>query len=207
MIGPTSAIILAGGHSRRLGHDKRRLRLWGEHGLQLLEHTITVVAALCADVIVVLNDAEQWPNLAARCVPDVYPAAGALGGIYSGLLAAHHDYALVVACDMPFLSVALLQALLAQPRDYDLLVPEALEAQSTRNRLNLEPLHAIYSRACCDPIQRALAAQQYGVTAFFDQVQVVRFPATEVRRLDPTGRALTSINTPEQLRALVGGSC
>ncbi len=94
-----SAVILAGGLSRRLGQDKRRLRLWGEGGPTLLERTVATVGALCADVVVVLNDPEGWPGLGGRHVPDAYPDGGALGGIYSGLAAAEEEHALVVACD------------------------------------------------------------------------------------------------------------
>src|SRR5688572_3668459 len=115
----TSAVVLAGGLSRRLGSDKRRARLWGDDGPVLLERTVALIASLCPDVVVVLNDPEAWPQLPARLVGDRYPDGGALGGIYSGLDAAAHDHALVVACDMPLLSRPLLAAMLARPRDYD----------------------------------------------------------------------------------------
>src|SRR5947209_3599396 len=98
---PTSAVVLAGGLSRRLGRDKRRLRLWGAQQPTLLEHTVGVVARLCPDVVVVINDPQEWRGLPAGLVPDVYPDGGALGGIYSGLAPARHVYALAVACDMP----------------------------------------------------------------------------------------------------------
>src|SRR5262245_5139087 len=151
-----SAIVLAGGLSRRLGQDKRRLRLWGETQPTLLEHTVSIVAQLTPDVVVVLNDPEAWPDLAARFAVDVYPDGGALGGIYSGLLPARHDYALAVACDMPFLSLELLRAMLLRPRDYDILVPRSLHPGMTRNALDLEPLHAIYNKACLKPMQQTL---------------------------------------------------
>jgi molybdenum cofactor guanylyltransferase len=100
MESPTAAsrLVLAGGLSRRLGQDKRRLRLWGVAGPPLLEHTVDIVGRLCQDVVVVLNDPLEWARLPARLVPDTYPEDGALGGIYSGLLAAHNDYAPAVAC-------------------------------------------------------------------------------------------------------------
>jgi molybdopterin-guanine dinucleotide biosynthesis protein A len=193
-----SGVVLAGGISRRLGHDKRRLRLWGAQQATLLEHTLGIVAQVCPDTIVVLNDPEDWADLPARLVADRYPDGGALGGIYSGLLAARHDYALVVACDMPFLQADLLAAMLARARDYDVLVPRSLQPGTTRNRLDVESLHAVYSKACLEPMRRALEAGRRQIAAFFPEVRVTFVEPEETRRYDPAGHAFLSINTPEQ---------
>jgi molybdopterin-guanine dinucleotide biosynthesis protein A len=196
---PTSAVIIAGGRSRRMGQDKRRLRLWGEAGPTLLEHTVAVAAGLCAEVVVVLNDAEDWPGLAARTVPDAYPDGGALGGIATGLAAAQHDAALVLAADMPFLNTALLAAMLARPRDYDALLPRSPEPGAARNTLDLEPLHAIYRTTCLAPIRATLEAGQRRIAAFFPLVRLAFVEPDEIARHDPLGRAFLNLNTPEQL--------
>jgi len=196
---PTSAVIIAGGQSRRMGQDKRRLRLWGEAGPTLLEHTVAVAAGLCAEVVVVLNDAEGWPGLAARTVPDAYPDGGALGGIATGLAAAQHDAALVLAADMPFLNTALLAAMLARPRDYDALLPRSPEPGAARNTLDLEPLHAVYRRTCLAPIRATLEAGQRRIAAFFPLVRLAYVEPDEIARHDPLGRAFLNLNTPEQL--------
>jgi molybdopterin-guanine dinucleotide biosynthesis protein A len=194
-----SAIVPAGGLSRRLGQDKRRLRPWGETGPTLLEHTVQVVARLCQDVVVVLNDPQEWLGLPARLVPDVYRDGGALGGIYSGLLAARYDYALVVACDMPFLNAGLLRTMLDRPRDYDVLVPRSLRPGTTRNALDVEPLHAIYSKACLAPMRVMLERGQRRIAALFTQVRVAYVEPEETRRHDPDGRSFVNVNTAEQM--------
>jgi molybdopterin-guanine dinucleotide biosynthesis protein A len=194
----TSGVIVAGGRSRRLGEDKRRLKLWGEHGPTLLEHTVDLIARVCDEAIVVLNDAEAWPDLPARFVGDVYPDGGALGGIYSGLAAARHEYALVVAADMPLLNVALLHWMLAQSRDYDVLVPRLAEGRA-RNRLGVESLHAMYSRACVQPMAQQLDAGNPQVIGFYPQVRVRVIEPPTIAQFDPTGNAFRNVNTPEDL--------
>jgi molybdopterin-guanine dinucleotide biosynthesis protein A len=196
-----SAIVIAGGHSRRLGQDKRRLRLWGADGPMLLDHTVGVVARLCPDVVVVLNDPGDGAGLPARLVTDAFPDSGPLAGIYSGLLAAQHDFALAVAADMPFLSPALLGAMRARERDYDALAPRALRPGAARNQLDVEPLHAIYSKACLEPMHAALEGGRRQIAAFFPHVRVAYVEPEEVLRYDPSGRALENVNTPEQLAA------
>lgn len=197
-----SGVVVAGGQSRRMGHDKRRLKLWGAAGPTLLEHTVAVIGALCADVIVVLNDPESWPELAAQLVPDVYPDGGALGGIYSGLNAAQHSHALVVAADMPLLNRDLLHWMIAQPRDYDVLVPRLADATQARNRLGVESLHAIYSRACLAPMAQQLDAGNPQVIGFYDHVRVRYIESSLVAEFDPAGHAFRNVNTPADLAAV-----
>ena len=196
---PTSAIVLAGGASRRLGQDKRHLRLWGIAGPTLLEYVVGIVARLCADVVVVLNDPDAWASLPARLVPDVYADGGSLGGIYAGLLAAEHEYALAVACDMPFLNTVLLGSMLSRPRDYEVLVPRSLQPGTARNALDVEPLHAIYAKACLAPMRAMLDSGRRQIAAFFPSVRVAYVEPDETRRYDQAGRSFLNINTPEQM--------
>ncbi len=195
-----SAIVLAGGRSRRLGQDKRRLRVFGPDQPTLLERTVNTATQLCADVVVVLNDPESWPHLPGRLVPDLYADGGPLGGIYSGLQAAQFETALVLACDMPFLNPALLQAMLARPGEYDVLMPRSLGTQRTRNAHAVEPLHAVYRRSCLAPIQQLLEQGERQVTALLDVVRVAFMEPDEIRCYDPEGRSFVNINTLEQLR-------
>lgn len=194
-----SGIVIAGGISRRLGQDKRKLLLWGEDGPTLLEHTLGVIAPFCDDLLVVLNDPENWLHLPATLVTDVYPDAGSLGGIYTGLDAAQAPYALVVAADMPLLSSTLLAAMLERPRSYDALVPRSPEPGKARNALNVEPLHAVYSRACLEPLRATLDAGKRRIIDLLALVQVEVIEPDELRRYDAHGHAFLNINTTDDL--------
>ena len=177
------------------------MRLWGEGGPTLLEHTLSVLAPLCADLIVVLNDPQAWPQLQATLVGDVYPDAGVLGGIATGLRAARHDCALVVAADMPLLHANLLAAMLVRPRTYQALVPRTPQLGKTRNASGVEPLHAVYCRACLPVLHTMLGAGQRRVVDFLAQVQVeffeldADFPAYD-------HESFMNINMPEDLAAV-----
>jgi molybdopterin-guanine dinucleotide biosynthesis protein A len=157
------------------------------------------MAACCDEVVVVLNDPHDWPDLPARLVPDLLPDGGSLGGIYSGLMAAEHPYSFAVAADMPLLNRQLIDWMADQPRDYDVLVPRLIAGQA-RNRLGVESLHAIYGTSCREPIRRQLERGDARVIGFFSEVCVKIVEPEIVARFDPAGHAFKNINTPEDLQ-------
>jgi molybdopterin-guanine dinucleotide biosynthesis protein A len=194
---PLSGVVLAGGKSRRLGYDKRRLRLWGEEGPTLLEHSVQIIDQLCAETIVVLNDADAWPELTARVVSDRWPGTGPLGGIISALAAMRHEYALCVAADMPLLNLDLLTAFCAELRDYEALVPQQYDA--TTGKLYPEPLHAIYARQCYTPFVAQLEAGNIAVHQALNTVTTRYLSPFFCAQFDAAGESFLNINTAHDL--------
>jgi molybdopterin-guanine dinucleotide biosynthesis protein A len=189
---PVTGIILAGGRSRRLGRDKAVEPFGGQ---PLIRRVIERVAALTDEIVVVVADAArgQALPLAAehRVAVDIYPEGGSLGGIFSGLSAANTDWSLVVACDMPFLSVPLLERMLGLRGDSDAVVP--------RPGAFPEPTHALYSRACLPYIEARLQASDLKISGFFDDVRVRYLDEGEVRQFDPELLSFFNVNSPEDL--------
>jgi molybdopterin-guanine dinucleotide biosynthesis protein A len=182
-----SAAIMAGGKSRRMGQDKAWIELDGE---PLIRRVASVLAEVADEVIVVAND-PRYESLGLRVVRDKWPEGGALGGIATGVGAAAHDTVLVAACDMPFLSAAVWRILLGHAGEGDVVVP--------RIAGEYETLHALYTKACVPQMARAIAENRLRVIAFFDAVTVLPIDEPELRAVDPTLRAFTNVNTPEEL--------
>jgi molybdopterin-guanine dinucleotide biosynthesis protein A len=196
----TAAIILAGGHSRRMGQDKRRLRLWGAAGPTLLEHIVTLAGAVCPEVIVVLNDPEAWPALPARLVIDAYPGTGPLGGLATGLAALVASQALLLACDLPLLQPALLRALVATPLIEDALVPRRLATEGgSANDLTAEPLLAVYHQSCLPTLTTVLARDERRMGAALSCLAVRYLDPSWWMRFDPDGQSFLNLNRPEDL--------
>lgn len=183
-----SAGVLAGGQSSRLGFDKS-LALLG--GRPLIARVVEVLADVTDDCIVVTDSSEKFRGIleGVRFVSDVYPLKAALVGIYSALLAARYEHVLIVACDMPFLNVSLLNYLVSLSAGYDVVVPRRAEG--------IEALHAVYSVQCIHPIERLLEQGQVKIVNFFPEVRVRYVDTPELQQFDPNGLSFVNINIPD----------
>ena len=198
---PLSAAALAGGQSRRMGTDKALLPL-AAGGEPMLRVVLKRLSAVADDVLVVANNREKYEEFGAPVVPDLRPDIGALGGIQAAIASSAHDHCLVVACDMPFLSLPLLQRMADEPRDYDVLVPLVPgESRQRSDGLVFQTLHAIYGKQCLPFIEQRIIEGRKQVVAFFEDVRVRTLDIAEIRRWDPDLRSFFNANTPEALRA------
>jgi molybdopterin-guanine dinucleotide biosynthesis protein A len=185
--------IQAGGESRRMGHDKALLPFLGQ---PLIVRVLERLKPLADEILITTNRPQAYQFLGLPLYPDQQPGRGALGGLYTALNAASHPLVAVVACDMPFVSAALLSAmrdaLLATQAD--IAIPVTGEGS--------EPFHAVYRRLTCLPqVQQALEAGKWRVDSWFSQVQLYPMQPDEIRRYDPDGVCFWNVNTPEELKA------
>ena len=187
-----TAVILAGGMSRRLGRNKALEPFEGE---PLIRRVVSRMSRVGDSVAVIVNDEERAAELnlpdGVASVVDRFPDKGSLGGIVTGLLTATTDWSAFCACDMPFLNPELYEYLASQRTGYDAVVP-VVEGRP-------EPTHALYSRVCIGPIRERIDADDLKISSFFSDVRVLLVPEQEVRSKDPDLLSFFNINTQEDL--------
>ena len=103
---PLVGVVLAGGLSSRLGHDKALVRLHDGGTADLLSRTAHLLRGLTDDVFVV---GRSHPGYA--CLPDLLPGRGPVGGIATALTHASGSACLVLSCDLPFMTPEVLEHL------------------------------------------------------------------------------------------------
>jgi molybdopterin-guanine dinucleotide biosynthesis protein A len=198
-LAPLGAAVLAGGQSRRMGTDKALLPLVAG-GPPMLGMVLERLSAVADDTIVVADDQPRYAAFGNRVVPDLNRHVGALGGIQAAITWSAHEHILVVACDMPFLSPALLQRMADEPRDYDVLVPLIPgESRQRDDGLVFQTLHAIYSKRCLPFIDKRIAEGRKQVVGFFADVRVRTLDVAEITRWDPDLWSFFNANTPEAM--------
>ena len=185
MIEPYSTIILAGGKGSRFGREKASLMIDGQ---SLLEQVIKRLARLDGEVIVVYSQSQNdfSTNQLTKAVIDIYPDKGALGGIYTGLMASSCQYNLVVACDMPFLNLDLLDYMIERSPSFDIVIP--------RINRNVEPLHAVYSKGCLDDIDQMFRQGNIRIIDLLMQTNVCYVEENEIDEYDPEHLSIFNIN-------------
>ncbi|MGF1601935.1 MAG: molybdenum cofactor guanylyltransferase [Thermosynechococcaceae cyanobacterium] len=141
-----SALILAGGHSSRMGSDKALLS-W--QGLPLLERVCDVAMQCCADVAVLSPWPERYHDLldpSVQLIEEVAPHEGPLVALYQGLELMPAPWLLLLACDLPCLEPQILQEWAAH------LQPQSL-AQVPYYQGRWEPLCGFYHQQCKPQLQ------------------------------------------------------
>lgn len=192
-------VILAGGRSRRMeGLDKTRLQ---RDGRRVLEHLAELLRATCGACSIVARE-DQCTELEALDLGDVYadlfPGRGPLGGLYTALEETGEDV-LLVACDLPFLKVPLLERLrrtfeAATLRHFACL-PRSPDPSQPDNPWRLEPLCAVWSRHCKRPAYLAIENQELSVTAFAKSLNPITLDLSVDELLQ-----LRNVNTRKELQ-------
>jgi molybdopterin-guanine dinucleotide biosynthesis protein A len=182
-----TGVILAGGESSRMGMDKAVLKV---AGVSLFERILRVMQDLFSDVLIA-GDRQDLTRVGVPCYRDRYPGS-ALGGIYTGLFEAKTHLIFISACDMPYPDSGLIRLILAQREGYDVVVPQTPGG--------LEPLFALYSKACLEPIWNMLKRGEYRIYDFYPQIRVRYLSVEEL----PLGWewSLLNVNTPEEYHSI-----
>ncbi len=193
---PVYGLILAGGASSRMKRDKAALPYRGE---SQLDRACALAGRHVSQVFVSVRAGQDADPVRARwpLIIDSVAGGGPIVGIRSALAARPQAAWLVLACDLPFLSDAVLEHLLAE-RDPSLV---ATAYRSAHDGLP-EPLCAVWEPRAADE----LASFEAGGKSCPRKFLMHR----AVKILEPLDRrALDNVNTPEEyaqaLRLLESG--
>ncbi len=189
-----SVVLLAGGYSRRMGQDKALLP-W--RGRTLIEYIVAQLKAISDDVLVITGAEIRYRELLDVPVfADAIKDVGPMGGLYTGLTHARYDYSFVAACDMPLLSLAVID-LLKEELDGSAW---AIVPQIANYRI---PTLAIYHKNSLSVIERLLAHGRTSLQELLDAIPTKIISEQKLRQLDPTLRSFFNLNTKEDWEELV----
>lgn len=177
--------ITAGGRSSRMGKDKAWLELAGR---PMIQHVIAALQPITTSIAIIANDSE-YSRLGFRVFPDSQIGIGPLEAIRISLLNTKSPQALLVGCDMPFITSELFKFLLSIDGRYDAVVPMNANQK-------LEPLCAIYCKSALQSVDALIATGERKISLLYDRVptRFVRFD--ELQHLPGSELFFDNVNTP-----------
>ncbi|MBS7632815.1 molybdenum cofactor guanylyltransferase [Candidatus Bathyarchaeota archaeon] len=193
-----SAIILAGGFSRRLGKDKGLIKLTGK---PLVLHVADAVSKVTEEVVVVVGsekqerDYSQILRSSAIVIRDKYDVQSPLVGALTGFESARGGYSLLLPCDAPFISTKVLSFLFKLCRNVDAVIPRWPCG-------HLEPLQACYRTRTSETAARtALKEGKLDMRSLINHLEKVTYLSTSIlKQIDPELMTFFNVNTHEDLK-------
>ncbi|ULO07878.1 molybdenum cofactor guanylyltransferase [Paenibacillus sp. 19GGS1-52] len=196
-----TGIILAGGHSRRMGTDKALLELGG---IPLVALTAARLSQVADTVVIACGEEERkdYQFLRLPMVIDRYPDLGPLAGLHATLRISHTEWSAAVACDLPFAGVELLnfmKEIASTESSIQAVVPVNAAGKA-------QPLLAFYHRSVLPSLEESLMQKRLRVMEWLDNlavryVQEKDFPLSMSDR--GQGMELLNMNTPAEYLAAV----
>jgi len=194
----TSAIILAGGFSKRFGRDKGLVDLAGK---PLVFHVLDRIAEVATETLIVVSSVGQKDAFMSfikspiEVVIDNYGQQSPIVGAFTGFKHASGEYSLLLSCDTPFVSKSVASFLLDLCADTDAVVPR------WPNRY-IEPLQAAYdTESALNSSETAYKAKRLAMRFMIDNLSKVRYVSTLVlQQIDPRLMTFFNVNTTEDLK-------
>jgi molybdopterin-guanine dinucleotide biosynthesis protein A len=188
MIEDCAALILAGGDSRRMGQDKAGLVL---HGKTLLDHVTATMQQVFPKVVVSVRQLRGEVEVPQVC--DEHQASGPLAGLIAGLAQADTPWVFAVACDMPFVTPAVVLHL-ATFRDGVQAVVPVIDGYP-------QPLAAFYAASTLEEMRASLASGDRSLRGVLEKLDVRYVSEAELRECDPQLRSFVDLDTPQDFQA------
>jgi len=189
-----TAIILAGGKSKRMGFDKQEVLIEGKLAAVYIADLLSVVFS---DVIIVSNKPHLYSDAEYIILEDNIKDFGPLGGLYTGLQNGKSDFAYLLACDMPNVNhdyIRFMKALIEKDPGFDVLVTLFHDGMT-------EPFNAFYSKANIKKIEELLAEDKPRIKELYDRVPTRYVSEAEARRFSPDWSMFYNMNTKGDLES------
>jgi len=180
-----SAIILAGGKSRRMGEDKALLEV---NGKSMLERAIALCKTITSEIIISSNHSSH-NKFGYLVMPDEIKECGPMGGIAACLKISKNEWNLVLSVDSAFVEPDFVLYLISEADNFDAVVPYSEKGK--------EPLIALYNKTALPSIEENLNAGKFKMIDLLTSINTKLVDAQQWVKKFP--KLFNNLNRPEDL--------
>jgi molybdopterin-guanine dinucleotide biosynthesis protein A len=185
----TTAVILSGGRSSRMGSDKAFLTI---HGVTFMQRLLTLASSIFPHVLISANDVGKYAEFGVPVLPDAFPDAGPLAGIHACMTHASTPFLFLLTCDVPMLSAEVIRHVLRHARK------DEVTLAATGHEAPL--LCGVLPRRIEPVLKRALSSGNHRALSVLMQEKF------SVLDCSLYADCLVGINTREEYERLLGGA-
>lgn len=197
-----SCIILCGGQSRRMGQDKGSMIIQNK---PMIKHILSTLNNHINEAIIVLNDQARINKYNKFINPNDYTYSitfledkiknkGPLPGIMTGLIEITSNYALVLPCDSPYVSVEYIKTIFSQiDENYQAIVPYHDKDDKLKTS---EPLHSIYKKDIIPEIEKLVNEDTLHIKGLIEKIDT-KFILIDNEKIEK--KEFKNLNRPEDI--------
>jgi len=182
-----TAIIMAGGKSRRMGRDKSMLAVNGE---PVIKHIFKQLHPHFSQVLVSSDDVSRYSFLGVQVVPDGDTGKGPLMGIASALRVSAREVNFVIACDIPEVDISFVRQMVRESKGFDVVMPQTGPS-------SYEPLFAVYKKSTLVAIDESIISGNYKI---LDPLKKCKVNYVEL----PQAEQIKNLNTMKDYHKFIG---
>ena len=137
-----TGIILCGGKSSRMQTNKALLKLGDKTVIEIVAEKLK---SIFNEVLISANDSKEYDFLKLPVVNDIFIGKGPLAGIHSALKYSSTENNFIISCDMPLISIELINYLINLNSEKSILLP--------KSNGRIQQLCGIYSQSVIEEIE------------------------------------------------------
>ncbi len=145
MYNDITGIILSGGKSKRMGVNKSLLMIENK---TIIEIVCNIMSNLFSELLLITNEPELYKFLRLKTFKDIFPGKGPLAGIHSGLVHSKTQKNFILSCDMPLITVDMINTIINFKKDSFITVAKA--------NGYIQQLCGVYDECCLQETEKLL---------------------------------------------------
>jgi len=184
---PKIAVLLVGGHSRRMGFDKHDLKVNSKSQWRFM---LDELSLFFDEVYISCRPDQQELFKGERLILDTAGDIGPMGALYSSFQTVNADQIFFVACDLPHFRISLAEQLYTK-----LDVSCDVCAAQSAHKSYPEPLVAIWNRSVLPHLTQCKQEGNYALYRCMKALSVQSLPVKD-------DRMIQNVNRPEDLKSI-----
>lgn len=191
-----TAVILAGGKSRRMGFDKQLIKINDKY---LIEILVSELSKEFDEIIIISNNQDVYNQMKFDCSviieKDIIKDKGPLSGLYSALYYSKSQYIFLIACDMPYINKEYIRFMKSE-----ITINPKISGIVSRKGKWIEPFYGFYSKSLMQDILINIDSNDLKILNLLLKNDIIYIDEAKVREYSKELEIFENLNTLDDIK-------